>query len=136
MKKIVPIELFNKPAELICEVCGKDLFKEPEDSLIIFYKKNNTYTKVYSSCKGECDRKLRDINEMNSSWLDLTDFMNPFSYLKKVMGLINNLNNGIKYEDAAIESYKHILIVTYQYVIRQYTEDEKKSFIELNSLGF
>ena len=123
------VKLFDSQEPLTCAHCGKNLFEEP--GIVVFIENEfGDYTDVYTCCKGRCDEVLQKrIGENESDgWKDVTDFMNPLIFLKEWMAVMNNIYEGKKFEAAAYEKFKDILIAAAPYVLRQPTDGEKRSY--------
>lgn len=127
-----------KDEGLICANCSKDLFENPELSIVVFFKnKNGDFVDVYTCCKGECDKKLlqtRRKADYTDGWKDISEFINPVLYLKQTMAFINNLQDGTKFTEEAFEKHKNILISCSPYVMRNPSKEEDETVANLLSM--
>jgi hypothetical protein len=136
-----PVKLFEEHKPLTCAYCGKDLFKDPSMSIVVFISNVDTdeTIDIYTCCKGECDERMKRLRRPKGfidGWRDLSDFMNPILFLTQTMAIINNLYEGASFRKNAIESYKNILLSTAPYVMRQPTEEEERKAINASMLPF
>lgn len=83
--------VYSDCQEIKCSVCGKNLMEAPGMSLVNIIQNidTNKIVSVKPCCKGKCDKivertaKVREI----SGWKDLTEFTNPYLYMKHVMSV-------------------------------------------------
>lgn len=123
-------KLFEKDPQLVCENCSKDLFDDPELSIIVFLRDyNGKFVDIYTCCKGTCDEKLlkeRRLPSYIDSWNDIYEFLNPLLYLKNTMAFINHLEKGTIFSENAFQTYKNVLISCAPYVMRDLNTKERK----------
>ena len=124
--------MFNNYEELNCKSCGTDVLKDVKNSIVVFNEVNNKIISVYACCKGECDNTLGS----PSGWRELYEFTNPYLHLKHTISVLNNLHDGLKFEDEAIEGYKDVILRTSPFVYRDMEGNEKESASMFNMLPF
>ncbi|MBQ8662329.1 MAG: hypothetical protein IJ471_00565 [Eubacterium sp.] len=133
--------VFSNETAIKCSVCGKDLMLDPEMSLINIVQNMDTQKiiSVKPCCKGRCDDiiqrsvKAREV----SGWKDLTDFLNPYLYIKHIASVFNSTYTGAGFENQeAFEDYKKLILSTYPYVARDITEEEKNAAIWDDAMPF
>ena len=117
---------------LKCAHCGKNLFEDIGMSIVVLVEdiKNNKITDIYTCCKGKCDDILQEnrvAGNGSDGWKELSEFTNPFLFLKHIMAIMNNMHDGVEISKTAFESYKEIVLATAQYVMRDLTPSEKES---------
>lgn len=115
--------VFSNPEPIKCKCCGKDLTIDPEMSMIqIITNKNNQIVRFTPCCKGQCDHRLQgdiDREKEYDGWQDLTNFLNPYLFIKHVMGIMNSMYEEKGFESSeAFEQYKDLIIKCYPYVTR------------------
>lgn len=115
-----PAKIFEEELAIYCEYCNKNLIEDKSGIMVLLRKMTNwelntlePYTMGYFSCKGVCDRVLKNKYLQDDTfideWVDIPDFMTPTGYIKKVMGWLNSLQNGEKIEKDAFEKVKTYL---------------------------
>ncbi|QNU66723.1 hypothetical protein EHE19_018080 [Ruminiclostridium herbifermentans] len=128
----MPAKLYSEDLILKCAHCGKNLFENIGMSIVVLVQdmQNNKISDIYTCCKGNCDdilQKHRVTGSGSDGWKELSEFTNPFLFLKHVMAIMNNMHDGIEISQTAFESYKEIVLATAQYVMRDLTTGEKES---------
>jgi hypothetical protein len=118
-----------KSEPLTCDVCGKNLFDNPGMSIIVFHEDADTRAikDIKVCCKGDCDRilKSRRPKDYIDGWREVTEFTNPYLYIKNVVAVLNNLQSGEqKFDDEAFKKYKNIILNCYPYVCRDLDQNE------------
>ena len=112
-----PATIFDVPATLECEHCGADLFSRPPHSAVwVIWRTGGTnrsgmrsYIDMHFSCKGACDRAMKDelefryreLGNIYDGWDDLSDLLVPTIYLSKFMAILNGLFGGATYSEQA-----------------------------------
>lgn len=116
---------------LMCDVCGKDLFKDPGMSIIVFIEDmdRNAINDIKFCCKGNCDRKLKASIKKGEldGWKELSEFINPYLYLKNIMAVLNRTHEGLIIEDLAYEKYKDLILNCYPYICRNLEPNELRA---------
>lgn len=133
--------VYSNAEDIKCSVCGKSLMKDPGMSMVNIIENINTHKIVYVKpcCKGKCDKTIERFAKDNevSGWKDLSEFTNPYLYIKHVMSVFNSMSNGIGFENKeAFEDYKKLLIDMYPYITRNLTDEEIKSAAWMNAMPF
>jgi len=133
-----PVMVFNDNQTLECEYCSKDLLLKPKTGIIVFFEdRSGNISKLYWSCKGDCDRKLNSQYETPDTinkWEDIPDICIPLIYLRWIMTTFNKLHSDIKYSDEAFEKLKRFFIYLYPHIIREQTSNEKERIQSLKGL--
>ena len=138
-----PAPILWETDKLLCQVCEKDLL-DPPSGIVVFWRtkpENGDQDALYSHvvrvgwcCKGECDRRL-NVQGLPAGvvdgWEDIPDVCMPSVYLRWVMATMNQLRGTRTYSDAAFEQLKEFLVVTFPYVARHPTDDERRRFHQL-----
>lgn len=133
--------VFTNPKDVKCVVCGKNLIDDIDMSLVNIIQNMETHkiVKVCPCCKGSCDDKIERTAKENeiSGWKDISDFTNPFLYIKHIMSVMNSMHNGNGFDNqAAFEDYKDLVLKMYPYVTRDMEEKENKRAILDNQFPF
>lgn len=133
--------VISNPDELKCKICGKNLLDNPGMSMINIVENINTnkIISVSPCCKGKCDNYIQNKARANevSGWKDLSDFTNPYLYIKHIMSVFNSMYDGVGFENKeAFEAYKDLLIKIYPFVTRDMTEEEIQSAMLANAMPF
>lgn len=133
--------VFSNQSEIKCSVCGKSLMDKPSMSMINIIENINTnkIIAVKPCCKGKCDKIIEKTAKTNeiSGWKDLTDFLNPYLYMKHIMAVFNSMYDGEGFENKeAFEDYKDLLLNVYPYIARNISDEEKESAIICNEILF
>ncbi len=123
--------IFDKIEPVKCVLCGKNLINDIGLSMVqIRTDDSGKITKVIPCCKGECDRKLKsdmDNNE-HDGWKDLSEFTNPFLFMKHIMSVINSMYDKEGFANKeAFETYKELVLNCYPYVTRNLTDTEAQT---------
>lgn|GEM_PF-3507730 len=125
--------LYKKYHPLACAVCGKDVLEN--DGILVLVKDTDTATwisGVHVCCRGECEEKLREThlgkNEINIP-LAIADLKNPLLYLRYLTGVMDRLYDGIGIEREAYKRLKLVMLHIAQHVMREMTEEERRSGI-------
>ena len=130
MSEIIKGIEFSDANELTCDVCGKNLHEDPDSANVVMIEnKDNTHLdEVYIVCKGKCDDRVKPSfrSEKTDGWFDLNELYNPYIFYRKLMAIIYRMQNSPGYfSDKAYEKLMSIISVTYQYIARKATEEEK-----------
>jgi len=149
-----PKNILDAEPEISCEYCGKDIIIDSELGPGIFVMlreinrdENNefqigNFVDGYLSCKGRCDQILKEYymkkGEYSDSWIDVSKFKSPVSYIKNMIDLLNFMssNNKMELEKACLKKFKTLLIQTFPYVARESTSKEKKEIEKMIRYGF
>lgn len=141
-----PAVIFDEPAELICDNCGKDLLNPPSGIWSLWTLHTDTedrYIDMHFSCKGECDRiishqikaQYAHLGSIYSAgWDDIPDMVVPTVFIHKVMGLINLLYRKEQYDEPAIEKMKHLLLAMFPLVSRHLNDADKEKLKQLQGI--
>jgi len=126
--------IYGKYKPLECEVCGRDVFGNPTGIIVIFQDiHSDKIHHVIPSCKGGCDKKIvskYSTPKLIDGWREISDFKNPLIFAKRNMEISNNLQVG-NFTPNAWEGYKKVVLVSYQYVLREPTSNDwQQSSIE------
>ena len=112
-------------------------------SIIIHRRYQDVQTRkiicVKPCCKGECDKMVSGNVKQGgiSVWIDISDFTNPYLYLKHVMAVLNGMYAGEGFEnEQAFEDYKKFLIDMYPYITRELSEEEVRAAALDNAMPF
>lgn len=125
--------MYSKYEPLECKCCGNDTLKDVKGSIIVFHQIGVNVDQVYACCKGNCDDALEGL----PGWKELSEFTNPYLYLKHVMAVFNNMHeDGLEFTDEALEGYKSIFLKTAPYVFRDMENDEIDTAVISNLLPF
>ena len=122
--------VFSNQSEIKCSVCGKNLMDNPGMSMVNIIQNMDTQKIicVKPCCKGRCDKVIGSATKPRevSGWKDITDFLNPYLYMKHIMSVMNSMQDGEGFEnDEAFEDYKSLLLNVYPYVTRDLSDEEK-----------
>ena len=131
---ISPSNVFSNGEILSCAKCGKNLLENRTGNIafekdVHYYNLNGKtrYINVFCTCK-ECNSSLEEGPRSRgnyTSWLDISDVMIPYEYLKSVFALMNNCRTeNVEVSDTAYEQYKNILLAIAPYVTRNMDPDE------------
>jgi hypothetical protein len=140
-----PARIFSNKPSLKCKVCNKELFDQDDNGVVTLWEKMRKDYKnepkqleyVFWTCRGRCDDVLSaSIHEQRDDvidgWEDISDVMMPTIYIKWVMSIMNQLQEGDIYSDEAFDSIKSFLLGTFPYIARHLTDKEKE---RIDSLG-
>ncbi len=130
--------VYGEARPIKCSVCGKDLMEDMGMSMVNIIQNIETdkIVSVRPCCKRQCDHIIsKDAkNGEISGWKDLSDFTNPYLYLKHILSVMNNMYSGKGFENQeAFESYKNLIIDMYPYVTRNMDEEEKRA-VQIDSI--
>lgn len=132
--------IFTDPEDLTCAYCGKNLLEQVSLSMVLFVEdKQERIIAVKPCCKKECDHRLReDYHGFDTDgWRELSDFLNPYTYLKHIMSVMNNIvEKELFLDENAFEDYKDLIAKCYPYVARDMTEAEKEDARLTEALPF
>lgn len=138
-----PSIIFGKYAPLFCEYCGKDLLKEhlhDYSAIVVLIENVETAECIdaYVCCKGHCNNALLATKRPSGcidEWEDITDWIIPSIFMKKVMAVINQLQTGsVRYSQDAIEKLKQIMLRLSQFALREENEEQKLRVKRLSEL--
>lgn len=135
-----PAKIFSDDDSILCEHCHEDLLKAKSGIFVTLRKLNDwdsevhqkdEYVKAYFSCKGSCDsilkRQYTENERLVDEWSDITDFLAPTTYIKRVMAWMNSFyDNDEVLSKEVFEKLKKLLICTYPYISREQTTEEKE----------
>ena len=122
---------------LKCDSCKKDILSSEEGGLLVYVEHNDTgrINDIYTTCDGECYDYLKDmrVGEMeHDNWRDVAELKNPVLFLEYIIDTMDYLQTGEKFDEAAYEKLKTVILRSAQYVIRDITEEEKDQAIAYN----
>lgn len=125
--------MYSSYEPLECKHCGKDTLQNTGLSIVVIKEINNVVEDVFVCCKGKCDDALGSV----SGWKELNDFVNPYLYLKHIMSVFNSIQeDGLKFTDEALDSYKQVLLRSAPYVFRDMSDKEIDKAVMSNMLSF
>ena len=140
-----PARIFANKPSLKCKVCKKELFDQEDNGVVTLWEKMRKDYKnepkqleyVFWTCRGRCDDVLsasinKQRDDVIDGWEDISDVMMPTIYIKWIMSIMNQLQNGDIYSDEAFDSIKSFLLGTFPYIARHLTDKEKE---RIDSLG-
>lgn len=145
-----PAKIFAEELSINCEYCNKNLLeskagifvtlRKPSDSNSEIYTRN-PYEEAYFSCKGRCDKKLKNkymqFENYIDQWCDISDYLTPIGYIKKTMAWMNSLNiDNEKVNKKAFDKLKKIFLNCYPHISREQTTEEKERIKEYIQNGF
>lgn len=123
--------IFDDANGVKCVYCGKNLMDDVHRSMVqLITNEQWQITKVYPCCKGTCDKQLIKGMQKGESdgWQELSQFTNPYLYLKHIMSVMNNMYEGTGFANKqAFEDYKKLIIECYPYVARNLSDGERQS---------
>lgn len=129
-----------KLTPLKCEFCGANLLDNDVHSNYVFVKRpgETQIAKMYFVCK-EHDLEMKHAYDkqgyIDAGWEDIDDMLNPIIWLHKACAFMNGIQRERDMSDEAFETYKQLLKITFPYVCRQLTEDEKRRYNDLCQFG-
>jgi hypothetical protein len=135
-----PAKIFAEDPSIQCEYCGKDLLAEKTGIFVTLRKRSDPeaetyvhhpYEEAYFSCKGRCDQVLKNkylqSGDYIDEWADISDYLSPVGYIKKVVSWINSIN---KYNERlgqnAYKKFKKLLLNCFPHISREQTTEEKE----------
>lgn len=139
--------IFDNLVELKCEYCGNDLFHDGKyrGNMVEVSKEVDGMTEIfdyYFCCKqGKCDRELQAKfiagDFYVGGFIDLPSLSSSNFYLKHIITFINQLHDKehYSYSKDALDKEKKLIMALGQIVLKEVTENERKHFNELFSLG-
>jgi len=140
-----PARIFTNKPSLKCKVCKKELFDQEDNGVVTLWEKMRKDYKnepkqleyVFWTCRGRCDDVLsahihKQRDDVIDGWEDISDVMMPTIYIKWIMSIMNQLQDGDIYSDEAFDSIKSFLLGTFPYIARHLTDKEKE---RIDSLG-
>ena len=147
-----PAKIFSDEPEICCEYCKANLLDDTKKGLGIFVtlrriSNNEDYEykrepniKAYFSCKGKCDRILKNKYSheeiLIDEWADISDYLTPTGYFMKVMAWMNSMQiDNEKLESEVFEKLKKLLLNTFPYISRELTSIEKERIRNLLEMG-
>jgi len=146
--KHVPPVLFSDSEPLTCEECGKNLLDPPSGIWVLWRTAHKLesygrhYVDVHFCCKGECDRRTQvnvesrhsALGRIYDSWDDIPDLIIPTVFLTRIMGFINGMAQGDKYEPDALEKKKQLFIALFPFISRHPSDEDKERLSRLTSI--
>lgn len=146
-----PAKIFAEALSINCEYCDKNLLddksgifvtlRKPSDHNAEVYKRN-PYEEAYFSCKGRCDTILKNkylqTENYIDEWCDISDYLTPTGYIKKIMAWMNSLNiDNDKVDKKAFDKLKKLFLNSFPHISREQTTAEKERIKEYlqNGLG-
>lgn len=135
-----PVKIFAEEPTICCEYCNKNLLEDQSGIFVTLRKFTNyetdkivipPYEDAYFSCKGHCDTILKNkyLQKANylDEWVDISDYLTPTGYIKKMMAWMNSMN--LENEKLELEAYnklKSLFINCFPYIAREQTSEEKE----------
>lgn len=108
----VLIKLYEQSAIIECARCGKDIINGDSEKgpgiLIIAENSDGYISEVIPSCKGRCDDELSRSINVTDGWKDISEFINPLSFMQNSMAILNRVYEG-KLSEKAFTTYKKVL---------------------------
>lgn len=140
-----PARIFAQPPELSCHYCGKNLLEPELHGIMVEWRTIGDGSKddrehiehFYWCCKGGCDRALKVQHrrkEIVDLWEDLSDLVIPIVYVRFVMAMLNQMQDGVTYSNNAFAKSKQLLLSLYPLVARDMTDDQKTRVTELSQI--
>lgn len=135
-----PEKYFWKYPKIQCEYCGKNLLDSDNLGIVAIWETYSKFRKnpdineildIYFSCKGDCDRRLKDIYNIKyqnaiDGWEDIPDICIPTIYLKWMNNLFHNLYNKVEYSEIAFKKITQLMLAIFPYISRKLTKNEKE----------
>ncbi|AXG71784.1 hypothetical protein KORDIASMS9_04042 [Kordia sp. SMS9] len=135
-----PAKIFADKTSIHCEYCNEDLLKTKMGIFVTMRRFSDfdveppvhyPYEKAYYSCKGKCDAILKSKymqdEMMMDEWVDITDFISPITYIKKLMAWMNSFQKGgEKANDEVFDKLKRLFLNAYPHISREQTTEEKE----------
>ncbi|RYG89788.1 hypothetical protein EU803_16690 [Loktanella sp. IMCC34160] len=140
-----PAKIFADQSSLRCHVCDKELLEQDDKGIVTLwqemkdgdYSRPDSYHHVFWTCRGHCDRVLKDRmrdERLIDGWEDISDVMMPTIYVKWTMSIMNELRSGVTYSDEAFEALKEFLLQVYPYVARDLSTNERERVKTLSGI--
>jgi hypothetical protein len=136
-----PAKIFSDELSINCEYCGRNLLEDKKGIFVLLRRienidsdeeyKREPYAKAYFSCNGHCDRVLKNKYFQKEifidEWIDISDYLSPTGYIKKVMAWLNSFQQDNELiETEAFEKLKKLFLNTFPYIAREQTTEENK----------
>jgi len=145
-----PAKIFAEALSINCEYCDKNLLDDKSGIFVILRKpsdhnaevyKRNPYEEAYFSCKGRCDTILKNkylqTENYIDEWCDISDYLTPTGYIKKIMAWMNSLNiDNEKVDKKAFDKLKKLFLNSFPHISREQTTAEKERIKEYLQNGF
>ena len=136
-----PAKIFEEELSIKCEYCAKNLLEDKSGIFVILRQAsyhNDTiypYKEAYFSCKGRCDNILKNkylqTENYIDEWCDISDYLTPTGYIKKIMAWMNSINVGNeKVEKDAFDKLKKLFLNSFPHISREQTTAEKERIKE------
>lgn len=135
-----PAKIFSDDDSIHCEYCNSELLDNKKGIFVVMRRLGDTnaeeykrepYIKAYYSCKGQCDailkRRYTQDEILVNEWVDITDFLSPTTYIKKLMAWMNSFQKdegGMS--DESFGKLKYLFLAAYPYIARKQTTEEKE----------
>ena len=140
-----PAKVFSDEPSLRCKVCDKELLAEGKSGIITFwqdmkkgdYSKPDNIRQVFWTCRGHCDRVLKDHmrgTDLIDKWEDIADVTLPPVYAQWIMSTFNELRCGVVYSDEAFGAPKEFMLNIYPFVVRHPSEKDKERISDLTEV--
>jgi hypothetical protein len=143
-----PVKIFSDDLEIKCEYCNKNLLEDKNGIFVLLRQfsdmdaevyKRKPYIKAYFSCKGQCDKILKNKYFQNEilldEWIDISDYLSPTGYIKKVMGWLNSFHDGEEIQKEPFDKLKKLLLNTFPHIAREQTTGEREKIKEYLQSG-
>lgn len=117
--------------DITCNICGKDLFEDPKNSIYVLVRdSNDKIIDVKYLTKGYCDnissKQLRDAG-YTDYWGEFWDLLNPHTWLYEARRFAEKVQQG-KFSQKGFEKMLHLLVQTYSQVARQPSAQENERY--------
>lgn len=144
--RLKPIQKFTEEyIPINCEKCGDDLLKksviEQYSGNIIFAQQVQSqvkYVSLHTVCKGKCTERMDetiDRQGLTSTWEDISDLVNPISYLQYILQSMNKARDQkIELSDNFYEENQNLIIALSQRTLREITTEDNDRFMVLQSI--
>jgi len=144
--RLKPIQkITDKYIPITCEKCGIDLLQgsvvKQYSGNILFaqeVKQSKKYLSLHTVCKERCTDRMDetiDRRGLTSSWEDISDLVNPISYLQYVMKSMNMLRDDkTEVSNKFHEENQDLIIALSQRTLREITTEENDRFMDLQAL--
>jgi hypothetical protein len=144
--KQAPAELYVQRDPIICEYCGKELLNPPSGIWVLWRTQDRHgkahYLDMHFACKGDCDDAIESMvharhaarGYISSGWDDVQDMQVPTVFITKVMGLMDDLNKGNRFEPEALRKMKRLLSASFLHVSRPLTAEDQDTIANLREI--
>lgn len=137
-------QVFAGSKGIQCIKCGADItegregiFVQWDKSTFDGHSNTRAIRETYCCCRGKCDKELiaeRSGSDYHDKWDDLHDRRIPVYFIRVVMSLLNELQNGDSFSEESFEEEKRVILELFPYVARDMTKKELERVQELGML--